>query len=91
MLRDDMLARANSVCLVALSRSDLRVLALVLVRVDCAVARCACGAKKAENQKGSRKNDITVGNNRLRRAERWENMPSMSSEVGEIYWKSIRT
>ena len=39
---DDMLARANSVCLPALSRSDRRVLALLLVvRVDCAVLNCA--------------------------------------------------
>ena len=46
---DDMLARANSVCLLALSRSDRRVLALPFVRVDCAVlCCCACGAKKAK-------------------------------------------
>ena len=39
---DDMLARANSVRLPALSRSDRRVLALLLVaRVDCAVLYCA--------------------------------------------------
>ena len=35
---DDMLARDNSVCLLALSRSDRRILALLIVaRVDCAV------------------------------------------------------
>ena len=39
---DDMLALANSVCLPPLSRSDRRVLALLLVaRVDCAVVYCA--------------------------------------------------
>ena len=31
---DDMLARADSVCLLALSRSDRRVLALPIVRVE---------------------------------------------------------
>ena len=31
---EDMLVRANSVCLLALARSDRRVLALLLVRVD---------------------------------------------------------
>ena len=34
---DDMRAPANSVCLLALSRSDGRVPVLLLVRVDCAV------------------------------------------------------
>ena len=39
---DDMLARANSVCLPALPCSDWRVLALLLVaRVYCAVLFCA--------------------------------------------------
>ena len=38
---DDMLGRANSVCLPALSRADRRVLDLMLVmRVDCAVLHC---------------------------------------------------
>ena len=40
---DDMLARANSVCLPALSRSDRRVLALLVVaRVDCVVLYYNC-------------------------------------------------
>ena len=43
-----MLARANYACLLALTRSDRCVLALLLVRVDCAVLCCACGAKKAK-------------------------------------------
>ena len=38
---DDMLARANPVCLLALSRSDRRTFALLLVRVDSAVLCCA--------------------------------------------------
>ena len=29
-------------------------------------------------------NNFLVGNYGLRRAERWQDMPSMSSEVGEI-------
>ena len=38
---DDMLARANSVCLPAMSRSDRHVLALLFVaRGDCAVVYC---------------------------------------------------
>ena len=46
----DMLARVNLVCLPALSRFDRRVLALLDVRVDCAVLRCAvlslwCGSR----------------------------------------------
>ena len=40
---DDMLAQANSVCLPALSRSDRRVLALLVVaRVDCVVLYYNC-------------------------------------------------
>ena len=41
-----MLARANSVCMLAFPRSGRRVLALLLVRVDCAVLCCACGENK---------------------------------------------
>ena len=37
-----------------------------------------------ELQEGYPTNNFLVGNYRPRRAERWENMPSMSSEVGEI-------
>ena len=37
---DDMLVRANSVRLLALSRSERRVLVLLRVRVDCAVKCC---------------------------------------------------
>ena len=40
---NDMLARANSICLLALSRSDRRVLALLLVRVGWLTLCCACG------------------------------------------------
>ena len=43
---DDMLARANSVCLLALLRFDRRVLGLLLVRVDCAVLCCAVLAQQ---------------------------------------------
>ena len=35
-------------------------------------------------QEGSPTNNILVGNFRLRRAERWENMPRVSSKVDEI-------
>ena len=45
---DDMLALANCICLLALSRSERRVLALLLVRVECAVLCGASGAKKAK-------------------------------------------
>ena len=38
-----------------------------------------------EIQEGSPTNNIVVGNCRLRRAERWENIPRVFSEVGEIY------
>ena len=38
-----------------------------------------------EIQEGSPTNNIIVGNHRLRRAERWENIPRVSSKVGEIY------
>ena len=37
-----------------------------------------------EVQEGSPPNNIIVGKYRLRMAERWENIPSVSSEVGEI-------
>ena len=47
-MRYDMLAQANSVCLLELSRSDRRVLAVLRARVDCAVLCCACGAKKTK-------------------------------------------
>ena len=74
---DNMLARANSVCFLALSRSDRRVLALLLVRVDCAALCCAVLAERRskEIQQGSPTNNnifiyILVGNVRLRRAER---------------------
>ena len=35
-------------------------------------------------QEGAPTNNFLVGNYGLRRAERWKDMPSMSSEVGEI-------
>ena len=38
---------SNQLCLLALSGSDRRVVALLLVGVDCAVLCCVCGAKKA--------------------------------------------
>ena len=34
-------------------------------------------------------NNFLVGNYGLRRDERWEDMPSMSSEVGEIYCMQV--
>ena len=37
-----------------------------------------------EIQKGSPTHTFLVGKYGLRRTERWEGMPSMSSEVGEI-------
>ena len=45
---DDMRARANSACLLALLRSDRRALILLLVRVDCAVLCCAVLAVHTE-------------------------------------------
>ena len=78
-----MLARANSVCLLALARSDRRVLALPLVRVDCAVL-CWRSKENKEIQEASPTNDIIVGNYRPRRPERWERIPTMFSEVCEI-------
>ena len=87
---DDMLARANSVCLLALSRSDRRVLSLLLVRVHCATSMLCCAVlclrSKESNgiQEGSPTNITIVGNYRLKRVERWENISRVSSEVGEI-------
>ena len=77
---DDMLARANSVCLLALSRSDERVLALLPVRVDgavlcCAVLCCACGAKKAKKKQGHPTKNIVVGNYRLRGGRKCRRRP----------------
>ena len=49
---DDMVARANSVCLLALSRSDRRVLALLLVGVDCCAVlflRCRSRCQVLDN------------------------------------------
>ena len=43
---DDVLSQANSVRLLALSRSDRRVLALLLVRL--AALSCACGENEAK-------------------------------------------
>ena len=40
--------------------------------------------KSKEFQEGSPTDNIIVGNFRLRRAERWENIPRVSSEVAEI-------
>ena len=40
--------------------------------------------KSKELREGSPTNNFLVGNYGLRRAERWEDMPSMSSEMGEI-------
>ena len=40
--------------------------------------------QSTEIQEGSPTINILVGNYRLRRAERWENIPRVSSEVGEI-------
>ena len=38
-----------------------------------------------ELREGSPTNNFLVGNYGLRRAERWEDMPSVSPEMGEIY------
>ena len=65
---DDMLARADSVSLRALSRSDLRELALLLLRVDCAVLCVLCmrskEAKKIRKVRQLPGNKILVGNYR---------------------------
>ena len=74
--------RANSVCLLALPHSDRRVLASLLVRVDCAVL-CFWIKESKTNQESSPTNNILVGNDRLR-ADKWENILRVSSEVGEI-------
>ena len=37
-----------------------------------------------EIQEGSPTNNIIVGSDKLRMAETWENIPTVSSEVGEI-------
>ena len=37
-----------------------------------------------ETLEGSPTNNVIVGSYRLRRAERWDNIPRVSSEVGEI-------
>ena len=103
-----MLTRANSVCVIALSRSDWRVLALLLVRVDCAALCCAvlCCAVLAEQksneiQESFPTNNIIVGNYRLRRAERWEKIATISSpsrrdlslfrlpNVGDRFWQEF--
>ena len=48
---DDMLALANSVSLLVLSRSDRRVLALLLARVEwCAVLCCAVFAEQRKQR-----------------------------------------
>ena len=91
-----MLTRANSVCVIALSRSDWRVLALLLVRVDCAALCCAvlCCAVLAEQksneiQESFPTNNIIVGNYRLRRAERWEKIATISSPSRRDLSKSV--
>ena len=74
-----MLARANSVRLVALSRSDRRVLACCL----CGLTALCCAVlglrskESGEVHEGSPTN--TIRNYGLRRAERWEKMPTMST------------
>ena len=40
--------------------------------------------QRTESQKGSQQVIFLVGNYRLRRAERWENIPRVSSEIEEI-------
>ena len=78
-----MLARAKSVCLLALSRSDRRVLALLLVRVDCAVLCCAVLAEQRKQKKSGRFPNKQNYPRQLQ-AERWESIPTVSSNVGEI-------
>ena len=84
----DMLARANSVSLLALPRSDRRVLALLLVRVEwgvlCCAVLCLRSKESKKKQGGSPKINVPVGNYRLRRAERREKIQTMSPEVGEF-------
>ena len=61
---------SHSSCLLALSRSDLRVLDLLLVRVDRALLCCAVLRLRSKESKGSQEdsptNNIIVGNYRLR-------------------------
>ena len=60
---------SHSSCLLALSRSDLRVLDLLLVRVDRALLCCAVLRLRSKESKGSQEdsptNNIIVGNYRL--------------------------
>ena len=51
---DEMLARANSFCLLAVSRSDRRVLALLLVVVERAVLCCAVLAGQRKQRHSGR-------------------------------------
>ena len=41
-------------------------------------------AKRGKQRDRSRKYSFLVGNHRLERAQRWEYIPTVSSEVGEI-------
>ena len=67
---EDVLARANSVCLLALTRPERRVFALLVMRVNCAALCCAVlclGSKEnKEIQESYPTNNIIVGNCRLR-------------------------
>ena len=87
MLDHDMLAPANSACLAALSRSDRRVLALLLVRVDCVALCCAVLAEQRAQRNSGMFPNIHFSRRQLQAergyCRRWENMPSMPSEVGE--------
>ena len=68
-------------CLLALSRSDWRVLPCCLCGLTAVCAVLCLRSKESKGiQECSPTNNILVGNYRLRRAERWENMPTVSSD-----------
>lgn len=77
------LVPANSVCLRTLSRYDWRELALLIVRVAGAVLFFR-SKERRYMQEGSPTNIIFVVNYRLRRDKKWDNIPTMSPEAGEL-------
>ena len=46
--------------------------------------KCKKRKRKKQPRDRSGKKKFAVGNYRLRRAERWKNIPRVSAEVGEI-------
>ena len=67
----------------------LRLLVVLLLQLPMPMAlssliTCKGKTKEKKNVFFSPTTNFLVGNHGLRRAERWDDMPSMSSEVGEI-------